>query len=223
MKPVISGLKAPVLLLFILIGVGIQYGSAHAADMRKAYFAGGCFWCVESDFESLAGVSEVISGFSGGTTENPTYKQVTSGRTGHYEAVEIYYDHDVVTYDQLLYAYFRSIDPTDDGGQFCDRGDTYRTAVFVTNEEEFAAAERARTAAQRALRRTVVTPVLQFDSFYKAEAKHQNYYRKDNIVFTRRGPKRASEAYKFYRNACGRDQRVRELWGDKALFARGSS
>ena len=188
-----------------------------AADTQTAIFAGGCFWCVESDFESVQGVAEVVSGYTGGTTENPTYRTIKG--TGHYEAVEIIYDDSVVSYEQLLHAFFRSIDPTDAGGQFCDRGDTYRTAVFVSNPAERAAAEAAKAAAQRDLGRQIVTPILDAATFYEAEAYHQDYYKGQNRVITRGGVKTQAEAYKFYREGCGRDQRVLALWGDMALFA----
>jgi len=163
-------------------------------------------------------VIDVISGYTGGTTANPTYSSISGGGTGHYEAVEITYDADVVSYDQLLHAFFRSVDPTDAGGQFCDRGETYRTAVFVSNAEEQRIATAAKATAQRALGQNIVTPVLETATFYRAEAIHQNYYKGSRIVVTRRGPKSQAEAYKFYRNACGRDQRVSQLWGDAAPF-----
>ena len=215
----IQSLKAPALAVLIMLGVAIECGSAKAAETEKAYFAGGCFWCIEADFERLPGVGDVISGFTGGTTENPTYKQVTGGNTGHYEAVEIPYDPDMVSYDQLLYAFFRSVDPTDAGGQFCDRGDSYRTAIFVSNAEELAAAEAAKARAQRDLGRTIVTPILNASTFTPADDYHQNYYKRSEIVLTRRGPKTKASAYKFYRNGCRRDQKVLKLWGDDAVFA----
>lgn len=215
--------KAPLLACLILLGVTIQYGPAKAAGTERAYFAGGCFWCVESDFERLPGVSEVLSGYTGGTTANPDYKAVTSGGTGHYEAVEIQYDPDEISYDQLLYAFFRSVDPTDPGGQFCDRGDSYRTAVFVSNPDERNAAEAARARAQRDLGQRIVTPILDAAPFYAAEAYHQDYYKQTSVVLTRRGPKTKANAYKFYRNGCKRDQRVLELWGDDAVFAKPES
>lgn len=190
---------------------------AVAQDMQRAYFAGGCFWCVESDFESLEGVTEVISGYTGGTTANPTYRTIKG--SGHYEAVEISYDADVISYEQLLHAFFRSVDPTDAGGQFCDRGDSYRTAVFVSNTAERSAAEAAKTRAERQLDQRIVTPILDAAPFYQAEDIHQNYYRGDKLIVTRRGVKTQAEAYKFYREGCGRDARVRALWGDAALFA----
>jgi peptide-methionine (S)-S-oxide reductase len=188
-----------------------------AADMQTTVLAGGCFWCIESDFEKLQGVQDVVSGYTGGTTANPTYETLKG--SGHYEAVEITYDADVVAYDQLLFAFFRSVDPTDAGGQFCDRGESYRTAVFVSNPAERAAAEAAKAAAQRDLDQQIVTPILNAATFYDAEVYHQDYYKGEKRVFTRRGIKTQSEAYAFYREACGRDARVLALWGDAAPFA----
>lgn len=219
MNLTLQSLKAPLLAAFVVLGFAVQCKMAHAAATERAYLAGGCFWCVEADFEKLQGVGEVVSGYTGGTVANPTYKQVTRGGTGHYEAVEIRYDPAKISYDQLLHAFFRSVDPTDAGGQFCDRGDSYRTAVFVTSPEERAAAEKAKARAERDLNRKIVTPILDAKPFYDAEDYHQNYYKKTDIVLTRRGPKQMKEAYKFYRDACGRDNRVRELWGEDALFA----
>lgn len=188
------------------------------AETKIATVAGGCFWCVESDFESVPGVKEVISGYTGGTVKDPTYDEVSDGGTGHYEAVQIYYDPSKVSYERLMDLFFRSIDPTDADGQFCDRGSTYRTAIFTANGAEKAAAEAARAEAEKALGQKVVTRILPAGPFYKAEDYHQNYYRGDSIVLTRRGPKSQANAYKFYRNACGRDQRVTELWGPAAAF-----
>lgn len=211
-------LKSFALAGMIALGMWAQTKQAHATEMETLTVAGGCFWCVESDFEKVKGVSEVISGYTGGTVKNPTYKQVTGGNTGHYEAVQIIYDPSVVTRAGLLALFMRSIDPTDAGGQFCDRGDSYRSAIFVGD----AAAERdARAAladAQKALGQDIVTPVLSESAFYPAEAYHQDYYKQDDIILTRFGPKRKSSAYKSYRNACGRDQRVKELWGATAPF-----
>ena len=192
---------------------------AQARDIQTLTVAGGCFWCVEKDFESVRGVLEAKSGFTGGTVANPTYKQVTSGGTGHYEAVEIRYDADVVSLDTLLSAFFRSVDPTDAGGQFCDRGDSYRTAIFYGNPAEKAAAERAKAEAQAALGRAIVTPILSAGPFYDASAYHQDYYKDQDIILTRFGPRSKAEAYKRYRKACGRDARVKELWGSAAPFA----
>jgi peptide-methionine (S)-S-oxide reductase len=186
---------------------------------EKAIVAGGCFWCVEADFEKVAGVRGAVSGFTGGTVANPTYRQVTAGGTGHYEAVEIDFDPGRIGYEQLLSLFFRSIDPTDAGGQFCDRGDSYRTAVFVQGAAQRAAAERAKAAAEAALGRPIVTPILDAGRFWPAEAYHQDYYLSDDVILTRFGPRRKSVAYDLYREACGRDARVRALWGDAAPFA----
>jgi peptide-methionine (S)-S-oxide reductase len=192
--------------------------TAAAEDIQTAIVAGGCFWCVESDFEKVSGVKEVVSGYTGGTTANPTYDTLKG--SGHYEAVEITYDADIVGYNQLLYAFFRSVDPTDAGGQFCDRGESYRTAVFVSNPAERAVAEAAKSSARSALGQNIVTPILDAATFYEAEAYHQDYYLGQQRVITRRGVKKQSEAYEFYRNACGRDARVTQLWGDAAPFAK---
>jgi peptide-methionine (S)-S-oxide reductase len=191
--------------------------SASAADIQTTVLAGGCFWCIESDFEKLQGVQDVVSGYTGGTTANPTYETLKG--SGHYEAVEITYDADIVAYEQLLFAFFRSVDPTDAGGQFCDRGESYRTAVFVSNPAERAAAEAAKAAAQRDLGQRIVTSILDAATFYDAEDYHQDYYKGEKRVITRRGIKTQSEAYAFYREACGRDARVLALWGDAAPFA----
>ncbi len=204
----------------IVVGWGIQCQRAHAASSERLVVAGGCFWCVESDFESVSGVKSVVSGYTGGTTKNPTYKQVARGGTGHYEAVTIEFDPARISREKLLNMFFRSIDPTDAGGQFCDRGASYRTAIFVNGETERKYAEKAKANAGKELRTKVVTPILNAEKFYKAEAYHQDYYRKSDIVLTRRGPKSKSEAYKFYRKACGRDKRVKKLWGKAAPFAR---
>jgi peptide-methionine (S)-S-oxide reductase len=203
--------------LALILGFFVT-GAAHA-ETAKAVVAGGCFWCVESDFESVPGVKSVVSGFTGGTLENPTYEQVSDGGTGYYEAVEIRYDPAKISYADLMALFLRSVDVTDAGGQFCDRGDTYRTAIFVSNKAEKTAAEAAVADAEAALGQKVVTPVLAASTFWPADAYHQDYYRQDEIVLTRRGPKSKANAYKFYREACGRDARTRELWGSAASFS----
>ncbi|MEM8536399.1 MAG: peptide-methionine (S)-S-oxide reductase MsrA [Pseudomonadota bacterium] len=200
----------------LALTLAVLAAPAAAQDIRTATVAGGCFWCVEADFEKVAGVSEVVSGYTGGTTADPTYETIKG--SGHFEAVEIIYDADVVSYEQLMFAFFRSIDPTDAGGQFCDRGDVYRTAVFVSTPEERAIAEAAKAQAQRDLGQTIVTPILDAATFYEAEAYHQDYYLGQNRVITRGGIKRQADAYKFYREGCGRDARVAQLWGDAAPF-----
>lgn len=210
-----------ILSLMISLGIALHCTPAKAAATETAVLAGGCFWCVEADFEKLKGVEEVVSGFSGGTVADPTYKQVVRGGTGHYEVVEISYDPDVITYDQILHAFLRSVDPTDAGGQFCDRGESYRTAIFASGPEQAAAAKSAIAEAEKVLGREVVTPVLQAGPFYPAEAYHQDYYKKNDIILTRFGPRSKAKAYTLYREACGRDERVRELWGAAAPFAGG--
>ncbi|MDV4144645.1 peptide-methionine (S)-S-oxide reductase MsrA [Shimia sp. FJ5] len=201
----------------ILIGL-LAHGTRAKAATETLTVAGGCFWCVESDFESVKGVREAVSGYTGGKTKNPTYKEVSRGGSGHYEAVRITFDNAVVTRDQLLNLFFRSVDPTDAGGQFCDRGESYRTAVFVSNTAQKAAAEKAKSDAAAELGRKIVTPILGKSPFYKAEDYHQDYYKGTKLVLTRFGPKKQSEAYKRYRKACGRDARVEQLWGSDAPF-----
>jgi peptide-methionine (S)-S-oxide reductase len=191
---------------------------APRTEAAEIVVAGGCFWCVEADFEKVRGVSEVVSGYTGGTTDNPTYDQVTGGDTGHYEAARIEYDADAVNARQLYDLFFRSIDPFDAGGQFCDRGDSYRTAIFVDGPEERQAAEAAKAAAEDALGREVVTPILPLEEFYRAEEYHQDYYKSTKRTLTRFGYIDRADAYERYRDACRRDERVREIWGDDAPF-----
>ena len=184
----------------------------HAAT-EKAIVAGGCFWCVESDFEKVPGVRTVVSGYTGGNSQNPTYED----HEGHYEAVEITFDNSVISYGDLIAKFLRSVDVLDAGGQFCDRGNAYRTAIFVTNSGQKAAAQRAVADAEAVLGQKIVTPVKAAKTFWMAEAYHQDYYKGTNIVLTRAGPKKQSNAYKFYRKSCGRDARVKAIWGDQAL------
>jgi len=196
--------------------------TAYAAPMASAEtltVAGGCFWCVEADFEKVKGVSEVVSGFAGGNVANPTYDQVVAGGTGHYEAAQIEYNPSVVSEEQLLSMFFRSIDPTDAGGQFCDRGESYRTAIFAEPDQK-AAAEAAKAEAQQALGQNIVTPILGAAPFYPAEDYHQDYYKSDDrIAFSTVGlGVKKSVAYERYRDRCGRDQRVKQLWGSAAPF-----
>jgi len=191
---------------------------AEAQETRLLTVAGGCFWCVEADFERVPGVGDVVSGYTGGDVANPTYRQVVRGGTGHYEAVQIPYDPSVVSRAELLALFFRSVDPTDAGGQFCDRGPSYRTAIFVDGPEALAEAEAAKAAAEAELGQPVVTPILEPGPFYAAEAYHQDYYRQSGIILTRGGPMTKANAYKFYREGCGRDARIRQLWGDDAPF-----
>ena len=217
----IQTMKLPALIVAILLGLIATQTRANAAETRTATFAGGCFWCVESDFEHVPGVIEAVSGFTGGTVVNPTYKQVVKGGSGHLEAVEITYDPAKVSYDQLLHMFFRSVDPTDAGGQFCDRGQSYTTAVFVSNPAERAAAEAALRQAESDLGQTIVTPILATSAFYSADDYHQDYYKQSKTVLTRFGPISKEKAYKRYRKACGRDARVKQLWGSAAPFVGG--
>ncbi len=205
--------------LGLALAVLASFGGAAVAETRTAVVAGGCFWCVESDFESVPGVKGVVSGFAGGSKATATYEQVSDGGTGHYEAVQITYDPAKVSYDQLLHLFFRGVDPTDAGGQFCDRGDSYRTAIFVDGAAEQASAEAAKADAHAALGRKIATAILPFTGFYPAEAYHQDYYRSGDIILTRFGPRSKASAYKLYRKSCGRDARVQELWGGQAAFA----
>jgi peptide-methionine (S)-S-oxide reductase len=205
--------RALALALLAVLGAG-----GAGAETRSAVVAGGCFWCVEADFERVQGVVEVVSGYTGGPEPNPTYELVSGGSTGHYEAVEIRFDPAVIPYDRVLHLFFRSVNPTDADGQFCDRGDSYRTAIFVETPEERAAAEAAKAAAERDLGRRVVTPILPRGTFWPAESGHQDYWKSNEIVLTRFGPRRKAVAYGLYRAACGRDRRVLELWGDAAPF-----
>lgn len=211
-------IKPALLACLIVVGLALHAQPAKAAGTETLTLAGGCFWCIESDFESVPGVKEVVSGYTGGTTKNPTYKTVTKGGSGHYEAVQVMFDPAKVSRDQLLHMFFRSVDPTDAGGQFCDRGESYRTAIFVSTNAQSAAATAAKQAAQNALGKKIVTPILQASTFYKAEDYHQDYYKGSNRVLTRFGAIKQSDAYKRYRKGCGRDARVKQLWGKEAPF-----
>ncbi|MEP2681893.1 MAG: peptide-methionine (S)-S-oxide reductase MsrA [Sulfitobacter sp.] len=214
--------KPAILTLAITLGLAAQNRPAAAAQTEVLTVAGGCFWCVEADFESVKGVKEAVSGFAGGRTQNPTYKQVTGGNTGHYEAVQIQFDPDVVSRKTLLDLFFRSIDPTDAGGQFCDRGESYRTAIFAGSPAQKSAAEAAKAEAQNALGAKVVTPILGDTPFYPAEDYHQDYYKSsERLAFSSVGVAvKKSVAYKRYRNGCGRDARVKQLWGSAAPFVK---
>ncbi|MEL6205277.1 MAG: peptide-methionine (S)-S-oxide reductase MsrA [Pseudomonadota bacterium] len=214
-------LKPVVLAVAIVVGLVAQHGKARAADLQTALVAGGCFWCVEADFEKVRGVQGAVSGFAGGSVANPTYKQVVRGGTGHLEAVQITFDADVISYRQVLDLFLRSIDPTDAGGQFCDRGESYSTAIFALDGAQAAAARDAVAAAQADLGTRIVTPVRDAAAFYPAEAYHQDYYKSGDVILTRFGPRSKAAAYKLYRNACGRDARVQELWGSDAPFVGG--
>ncbi|MGR9053260.1 MAG: peptide-methionine (S)-S-oxide reductase MsrA [Gammaproteobacteria bacterium] len=173
------------------------------SDLAVATFAGGCFWCVESDFEKVEGVAEAVSGFSGGHVANPSYEQVSLGNTGHAESVQVYFDPKVVSYDELLKAFWRQIDPTDAGGQFVDRGKQYRSVIFYHDEHQKQAAEISKRKLQDSGRydKPIATEIVPFDKFYAAEDYHQDYYLKNPL------------RYKFYRLNSGRDQYLAKIWG----------
>ena len=181
--------------------------SAEPESLEIATFAGGCFWCVESDFDGVPGVVRTVSGYTGGHVENPTYRQVSSGTTGHREAVQIFYDPEQVGYSDLLEVFWRTVDPTDAGGQFCDRGHSYTTAIYANTAEQQRLAEASKSEIQSAgiLEQPVVTTIETAGPFYPAEDYHQNYYQKNPL------------RYKFYRFSCGRDQRVKDIWGEQAF------
>lgn len=184
---------------------GAQSGSGEAT--ATAIFAGGCFWCMEPPFDALTGVISTTSGYIGGTVPSPGYEQVSAGGTGHAEAVQVTYDPAEVGYDDLLDVFWRNIDPLDPGGQFCDRGSQYRSAIFYEDERQKQLAEgsREKLVASGRFDRPIVTEVVPASAFYPAEDYHQNYYEKNPI------------RYKFYRYRCGRDDRLEELWGDREM------
>lgn len=171
----------------------------------SAIFAGGCFWCIEADFEKLPGVIEAESGYIGGHVENPTYEQVSGGRTGHAEVARIYYDPSKVSYEQLLEHFWRNIDPTVKDRQFCDVGSQYRTAIFYENDEQKAAATASKIELEKSGKfEKIHTEIAQAGNFYRAEEYHQDYYKKNPL------------RYKFYRTTCGRDARLEKVWGSSA-------
>ena len=189
--------------VLLLLASAIFYAFNAVAD--KAVFAGGCFWCMESDFEKLDGVTDVISGFTGGSLENPTY---FGDHTGHYEAIEVTYDPGIVSYKDLLDHYWVNIDPFDAKGQFCDKGPSYLSAIFVANEKEKELAELSRKkVVEQFPGKMVVTPILDASTFYPIKGKesyHQDYYKNNSV------------RYKYYRWSCGRDQRLKDIWGEKS-------
>jgi len=190
-------------LLSIIFAFAVAIPTAGHTESRTATFAGGCFWCSESDFEKLEGVISVASGYIGGHQKNPTYKQVSAGKTGHTEGVQIVFDSDKISYQALLEHFWKSIDPTDSGGQFCDRGQQYRSEIFYHDEQQKQAAEKSRQALDKSgeLGTLVATKITAASIFYPAEDYHQDYYLKNPI------------RYNYYRWGCGRDKRLEELWG----------
>ncbi len=188
---------------------GASYASA---ESKSLVVAGGCFWCVESDFDHVVGVTDTVSGYGGGTLENPTYRN----HGNHREVVKITYDPAVTDYETLVTTFIRTIDPTDGGGQFCDRGRSYAPAIHASTDEEMAIAEKIVADAAAALDRELAIPVEGTATFYEAEDYHQNYWQGTGKKLTRFGVISQGDAYKKYRNACGRDQRVKRIWGDQA-------
>jgi peptide-methionine (S)-S-oxide reductase len=180
--------------------------AASAQQTETATFASGCFWCTESDFEKVPGVIDATSGYLGGKTANPTYKEVSAGGTGHAEGVEVRYDPSKVTYQQLLDVYWKNVDPFDKGGQFCDRGDQYRPAIFYHNDEQKRLAEDSKAALEKSgrFKDPIVVEITQASTFTKAEDYHQNYASKNPIQ------------YLIYRHGCGRDARLQAIWGKPA-------
>lgn len=199
------------LIFVFMIGGFIMTNSMAVQNYQKAIFAGGCFWCMESDFEGIIGIKDVVSGYIGGTTKNPTYRNYSSG--GHYEAVEITYDLDIISYQQLLNLLWVRIDPTDAGGQFCDRGNSYSTAIFYLNDQQKSLAEESKKLIDQLgqLKVSIVTKIIKAGDFYPAEDYHQDYYKKNQLQ------------YKFYRFNCGRDRKLKSLWGDKAAHNESKS
>jgi peptide-methionine (S)-S-oxide reductase len=172
--------------------------------LKTAAFAGGCFWCMVHPFDSLPGVTSVLSGYTGGQVQNPTYEQVSAGGTGHRESVLITYDPKQISYDRLLDVFWRNVDPFDASGQFCDHGMQYTTAIFVADDEQRKLAERSKQAIEEKLGRKVVTSILSAGPFWRAEDYHQDYYKKNPL------------RYRFYRYTCGRDARLDAVWGKEA-------
>jgi peptide-methionine (S)-S-oxide reductase len=210
----IGALRNSLAVLALSLGVAITAPAAQektAPPVPKggdiAIFAGGCFWCVESDFDQVPGVLRTVSGYTGGSVKNPTYNTVTAGGSGHREAVRIVFDPKKVSYANLIEIFWRSVDPTDDGGQFCDRGESYKTAIFVTSAEQkrIAEASKRKLGKSGIPKQPVVTPIVKAGTFYPAEDYHQNYYKKNPI------------RYNLYRYGCGRDARIKEVWGKQAM------
>lgn len=198
-------------IVVVMIGIGIYspamifaQNGEKASEYSKATFAGGCFWCMEPPFDKLEGVISTASGYAGGHVPNPTYREVSAGSTGHAEAVQVVYDPKRISYQDLLQVFWRNVDPLDSGGQFCDRGNQYRTAIFYHDEQQKRFAEQSKAALEDSGRFSgpIITEIVPLNgNFYPAEEYHQDYYIKNPL------------RYKYYRNACGRDRRLEKLWG----------
>ena len=198
--------RTKILLLILMLGAAMAVPAQERT--ATATFAGGCFWCMEGPFDKLDGVLSTTSGYAGGHVKVPSYKQVSSGRTGHAEAVRIVYDPARIGFAELLRVYWRNVDPLDGGGQFCDRGTPYRPVVFYNDEEQRLLAEGSRREVAGRFSAPVAATIEPFSTFYPAEDYHQDYYQRNPV------------RYKFYRTGCGRDARLRDLWGDEAGGAR---
>ncbi len=194
-------------LLLVILQSPVFAESTSGSDIETAILAGGCFWCIEADYEKLDGVLGVVSGYAGGDLKNPTYKQVSAGNSGHIEVVEVSFDANIISYAEILDYFWRHIDPTRDDGQFCDRGPQYRPAIFYRGEMQHreALASEKRTAASKPFPQPLKVELIAANEFYPAEDYHQDYYKKSPIK------------YKFYRYNCGRDARVEALWGKSGL------
>jgi methionine-S-sulfoxide reductase len=189
-------MKYFLIIFIILFNINFSY----SAQKDKAYFAGGCFWCMEESFENLSGVEEVISGYSGGVTENPTYKEVTYGNTGHFEVVEVVYNKKIISYEELLENFWINIDPFDSYGQFCDKGYSYRSVAFYKDTNEKKLIEKDIQKLENRFNKKVVTYIRSFEKFYKAEEYHQDFY------------KIKLERYLRYKKACGREEILKRIW-----------
>ena len=189
-------MKVVSLVLFLILPINYAFSE----NLNKAYFAGGCFWCMEESFEKLEGVEEVISGYSGGTTSNPTYKEVTFGNTGHFEVVEIIYNKNIISYNELLKNFWINIDPFDAFGQFCDKGYSYRSVAFYQSPYEKSQIEKSISEIENKFAKRVVTYVREFEVFYKAEDKHQDYYQEYLLN------------YLMYKKGCGREEVLKRIW-----------
>ena len=199
--------------LFVTINGSSESGNKNKSssphpELKKATFAGGCFWCMEPPFEKLPGVSKVISGYTGGKKENPSYKEVATGSTNHAEAIEIHYDSSIISYNNLLEVLWRNIDPTDGGGQFVDRGKQYRPAIFYHNKDQKKRAEKSRDKLEKSKRfkNKIAATIIKATTFYAAEEYHQDFYKKSTV------------RYKIYRMGSGRDQFLKKYWGESLEY-----
>lgn len=199
----------------VLAALASGRSTVAAADAKpapaKATFAGGCFWCMEAEFEKLPGVVSVTSGYTGGSVKNPTYEQVSSGGTGHAESVEVLFDPSMVTYEKLVEIFWENIDPLTENGQFCDHGEQYRTAIFFHDDAQRRVAEESKKRVEQKLKAKVVTQIVPASVFYPAEEYHQDYSRKNPF------------RYGLYRKGCGRDELLEQIWGVTPVEAKGKS